>query len=462
MSSALIPAHELAERGLTAASSAGRIVLVSETSETELRFANNTVTTNGLRRDRSVTVISFDARRDGVASGTASGSGALPLEGLVEAAEADAAGAGPAEDAFELVAGDSDRDFASQPGETSMAALAPVLDHLGGLLGRSEAEGRVTAGFATHRITTTYLASSTGLRRRHQLADGRVELIARSSDGSRSSWAGAGTNHFDDVDLPALESRVVRGLGWAERKVDLPPGRYETILPGEAAADLMAMVGAFASGREAEDGRSVFAAPGGKTRIGDRLATVPFELRTDPADPAVGVAPFEATAASSADASVFDNGMPLGTVKWIEGGVLKRLRYHRAGARRSGAEFTPDVDNLILELPGADASLDDIVSHTDRGLLTTCLWYIRPVDPATLLLTGLTRDGVYLVEKGEVVGAVNNFRFNESPIDVLAKAIEVGRSARALSREWGEWFSRTVMPPLRVAEFNMSSVSPAT
>jgi predicted Zn-dependent protease len=95
-------------------------------------------------------------------------------------------------------------------------------------------------------------------------------------------------------------------------------------------------------------------------------------------------------------------------------------------------------------------------------LLLTCLWYIREVDPVTLLVTGLTRDGVYLVEGGEVVGAVNNFRFNESPIDVLARTTEVGRSVRALSREWGEWQSRTAMPALRVADFNMSSVSPAT
>ena len=103
-----------------------------------------------------------------------------------------------------------------------------------------------------------------------------------------------------------------------------------------------------------------------------------------------------------------------------------------------------------------------MIARTERGLLLTCLWYIREVDPVTLLLTGLTRDGVYLVEHGEVVGAVNNFRFNESPLDVLARATEAGASERALSREWGEWMNRTAMPPLRVADFNMSSVSPAT
>jgi predicted Zn-dependent protease len=120
------------------------------------------------------------------------------------------------------------------------------------------------------------------------------------------------------------------------------------------------------------------------------------------------------------------------------------------------------INNLILELPGATSGLDDLVARTERGLLLTCLWYIREVDPTTLLLTGLTRDGVFLVERGEIVGAVNNFRFNESPVDVLARTIEAGRTERALSREWNEWLNRTAMPALRVAEFNMSSVSPAT
>src|ERR1700722_8119487 len=106
--------------------------------------------------------------------------------------------------------------------------------------------------------------------------------------------------------------------------------------------------------------------------------------------------------------------------------------------------------------------LDGMVAATDRALLLTCLWYIREVDPRTLLLTGLTRDGVYLVEKGEVVGAVNNFRFNESPVDLLGRIAEIGASVRTLPREWTDYFTRTAMPPLRVEGFHMSSVSQAT
>ena len=117
---------------------------------------------------------------------------------------------------------------------------------------------------------------------------------------------------------------------------------------------------------------------------------------------------------------------------------------------------------LIMTAPGASASLSDMIASTRRGLLLTCLWYIRQVDPQTLLLTGLTRDGVYLVESGEVVGAVNNFRFTESPVGMLGRVVEAGVTSRTLPREWGDYFNRAAMPPLRVDGFNMSSVSQAS
>jgi predicted Zn-dependent protease len=386
----------------------------------------------------------------------------LDVDDLVAAARSDAAGSPVADDAEELVAGSPEPGFDEEPSATTLAVLSPVLDRLADVFGRAEASGTVAAGFARHRVTTTYLASTTGLRRRSSVPDGRVELVGRSTDGSRSAWAGAGTNSFDDVDLGELEARVVRGLAWAERRVELPAGRYETILPPDAVADLVILINAEASGREAEEGRTVFSASGGRTRIGERLSPLDFELRSDPSDPLFETSAWLETGSSSADVSVFDNGAPVERTEWVKDGVLERLRYHRAGARRSGAQFTPPVGNLVLELPGAQGGVDEVVARTRRGLLLTCLWYIREVDPATLLVTGLTRDGVYLVEEGEVVGVVNNFRFNESPVDMLARSVEAGRTERALSREWGEGFGRTAMPALRVADFNMSSVSPAT
>jgi predicted Zn-dependent protease len=192
------------------------------------------------------------------------------------------------------------------------------------------------------------------------------------------------------------------------------------------------------------------------------LATLPFELRSDPAEAELACRPFVAAGASSGEVSVFDNGLAIDRTLWIDRGRLARLRYHRAGARRSGVLPAPPIDNLVLALPGAAASTEEMVARTERGLLLTCLWYIREVDPTTLLLTGLTRDGVYVVEDGQIVGAANNFRFNESPVDLLSRATEAGTTVRALGREFGEWLNRTAMPALRIPDFNMSSVSQAS
>jgi predicted Zn-dependent protease len=311
-------------------------------------------------------------------------------------------------------------------------------------------------------VSTTYLASSNGVRLRHVQPDGKIELVARTADGTKSSWAGRGTADFRDVNLADLEDRARQGLRWAERGLTLPAGRYETVLPPEAVADLVVLANEACSGLGAEEGRNVYSAPGGATRVGERLADLPFTLESAPDLAGLECARFLAVPSSDADQSVFDNGLPIGPTRWIEDGVLRRLRYSRARASRSGVTATPAVDNLRLSVPGSPASLADLVGRVQRGLLVTCLYYLHEVDPATLLFTGLTRDGVYLIDRGEVVGAVNNFRFNESPVDILARTIEAGRTERALSREWSERLSRTAMPPLRVADFNMSSISTAS
>ena len=134
---------------------------------------------------------------------------------------------------------------------------------------------------------------------------------------------------------------------------------------------------------------------------------------------------------SGGDQSVFDNGLPLAATDWVREGELRHLTTSRHSAGLTGLPVAPAIDNLVLT-GGDDRSLDEMVAGTERGLLLTCLWYIREVDPATLLLTGLTRDGVYLVENGEVAGEVNNFRFNESPIDLLGRATEAGRTEKTL------------------------------
>jgi predicted Zn-dependent protease len=254
---------------------------------------------------------------------------------------------------------------------------------------------------------------------------------------------------------------LAQRLAWAERSVTLPPGRYETLLPPEAVADLLIYLYWTAGARNAHEGRTVFSKPGGGTRVGDVLANLPVTLFSDPAYPGLECAPFNVAPVSSAESSVFDNGLPLNATDWISQGRLAALLQTRHSAEITGLPVTPMIGNLILRGPDSGRSLDEMVAGTERGLLLTCLWYIREVDPQTLLLTGLTRDGVYLIEGGEVVGAVNNFRFNESPVDLLGRLAEVGATRACMSREWGDWFTRTAMPALRIGDFNMSTVSQA-
>ena len=469
--SGLPPAQEVVEGALAAARSGSDacVVVVEETHEVEVRLANNTTTTNGSRRDRRVTVVSMRQVDGGMAAGVARRSGDVDVTDLVGAAERDAAGSPPADDASPLLTpaatgmpGGPSRRFNEPPATTGLPVLSGVLDGLSGAFARARGSRHVLAGFAEHRETTEYLGTSAGVRLAHGQPQGALHLVARSQDGTGSTWAGVGTTDFTDVSVEVLEARLGQRLAWSARRLERPAGRYEVLLPPEAVSDLMVGLAYELSGRNAEDGRTVFSRAGGGTRLGESLTPVPFDLWSDPGEPSLECMPFLAVTSSSADSSVFDNGLPLSRADWIEGGRLRCLRYHRAGADRSGLEPAGFIGNLSLEVAGASGSLDELVARTERGLLLTCLWYIREVDPITMLLTGLTRDGVYVVEDGEVVGAANNFRFNESPVDLMARVTEVGASVRALGREFGEYFNRTRMPAVRVPDFNMSSVSQAS
>ena len=433
----------------------GCVVLVEESSSANLRWAGNTLTTNGAVRGRSVVVLSVVGESVGVRSATV----VEGLEGLVRASEAAAREAGPAEDYGPLVEGGAATDFTDGPADTPPDVFAEVARQLGAAFSGAGRDGISLYGYASHDVTTLWLGSSTGLRLRHVQPTGYVELTGKSSGGS--SWVGRHTRDWTDVVVPELDGEVRRRLGWGARSVELPAGRYETLLPPSAVADLLAYAYWTASGRSAAEGRTVFSRPGGGTRVGEQLGPAGLRMTSDPHDPALGTTPFVVTGASSAMSSVFDNGLPLSRTDWMRDGTLSALVQTRASAARTGARVTPYVHSLEVD-GGGTAGTDDMVASTERGLLLTCLWYIREVDPQTLLLTGLTRDGVYLVEGGEVVGRVNNFRWNESPVDLLGRICEVGRSEASLPREWSDGFTWVRMPTLRVPDFNMSSVSQAS
>jgi predicted Zn-dependent protease len=461
--------QQLVERALALSTADGCVVIGEERTEANLRWAGNSLTTNGQMSSAKLTVISIVTTPDGDAAGVVSGpitvSGAdEELALLVLASESAARQAGPADDAAPLVesyeAGDDWNAPAARTGIEVFAGFAPAL---GAAFEQARGNATLLYGFAEHSMSSVFVASSTGLRRRHDQPAGRVEINGKSADLVRSAWVGQQTRDFTDIDVPALIEDLTRRLAWAENRIDLPAGRYDTLLPPTAVADLMIYLYWTASSRTAEEGRSVFSAKGGGNRIGDRLSELPLTLLSDPSWPGLECAPFQITPVSGEE-SVFDNGAPAARTEWISAGTLSNLYRSRNWAARSGAEHRPAIDNLILSAPEGvgTKSLEELIAGTERGLLVTCLWYIREVDPQTLLLTGLTRDGVYLIENGKVQGVVNNFRFNESPVDLLGRISEVGRTVPTLPREWNDFFIRTAMPALRIGDFNMSTVSQAS
>lgn len=463
---AMIHGGEVVERALATARADETIVIVTDASEASLRWAGNSMTTNGASTSRSWSVVSI--LRDGPHAARVGSVGSTSvepgdIEAVVRSAEEAARTAEPAEDAMPLLEPES----ATVPADPAWAAPVPetgieVFVGLAGELAVGFAGADLLYGFAHHQLHTTWLGTSTGIRRRWTQPTGSIEINAkRGENGDRgSAWVGAPTADFSDVSVTAQLAELSRRLDWCARRVDLPAGRYPTLLPPSAVADLLIPMWWSMDGRGAHEGHSAFARPGG-TRVGERLTELPLTLYSDPTAAGVEYQPFVATAASSETTSVFDNGLAADRVDWLRDGVITSLIQPRAVAAKYDAPVTVAGDNLLLT-GGSDRTLEQMIAATERGLLLTCLWYIREVDPATLLQTGLTRDGVYLVEDGAVTAAVNNFRFNESPLDLLRRATEVGRTEITLPREWKDWFTRTAMPPMRIPDFHMSSVSQAT
>ncbi len=454
----------LVEHALVTSTADDCIVIVADSTSANLRWANNNLTTNGVMHRISVTVVSFIKAADGIRTGsvTGSASSAAQVASLVEAADAAARAGSPAEDAADLVTGDAAPDWDQAPVPTDIRVYDKFAPALGEAFGRASDGQRVLYGFVNHEVTTTFLGSSTGLRLRHAQPTGHYGCTGKTADLTRSAWVGGATRDFADVDALSVEETLAQRLGWGSRQVDLPAGRYDTILPPTAVADLMVDAYWSAGARTAHEGQSVYSRRGGGTRIGDRITREGVNLFSDPAYDGLACAPFTMAATSDNTESVFDNGLPLDRTDWLRDGYLTSLLQTRHTASMTGQPVTPMIDNLVLSIDNASGTVDDLVAGTERGLLVTCLWYTREVDAQTLLLTGLTRDGVYLVENGEITGAVNNFRWNESPIDLLRRFTHASETVASFSREWGDdYFSRTATPGLRVPDFNMSSVSQA-
>ena len=458
----MISAQDLIEKVLARATSDECIVIVKDKTQANLRWASSTLTTNGVIQERSVTVIAFVAIDGSMAAGgvTRTNVDEKDIDAILAEAVTAAKASGAADDYAPLAKDLALGDWSAPHTPTGPDVFKKFAPDLGEMMQRSVADKIELFGYAEHTHSTTWVGSKGGLRLRSDSPIGRVEMTGKSHERSRSTWEGIETHDFSNVSISAIDKAIRQRLDWQAKKIDLPAGKYDTIFPSGTVADLYTYMIWVSTGRDAFEGQSVFSKKGGGTRVGEKLANVPVNLYSDPTNKLLPGSPFISHAVSSPLGSIFDTGQRSMKVDWMRDGVLQSLIQTRASAKLTSLPFTPMGDNYFMEVSGASGKIDNLIKSVKKGLLLTTLWYIRMVDPNTLLLTGLTRDGVYFVKDGEVQGATNNFRWNDSPVNALSRIKVAGASEWTQPREWSEYATHMHFPPLVLGDFNMSTVSP--
>ncbi len=309
---------------------------------------------------------------------------------------------------------------------------------VGSVIAAGDAAKVQIAGFYEHASEMMALASSEGLWAFHAWSSCGLSCTARTPDGTGSGWSSASSNRAADIDAAALAKISVDKAVSSAKPRRLEPGRYTVVLEPAAVADLTGELTSQLGARLADEGRSFFAKPGGGTRIGEQLFPEAITLRSDPTDAALTASPFDG------------EGVPLARTRWIDRGKVTALTYGRYWGKKQGVAPTGSPQGWTLD--GGKATRDELIKGVKRGVLITRFWYIRSLDPQTILLTGLTRDGTYLIENGAVVAPVMNFRFNESPVQMLTRCDALTPAVIAGGMR---------VPALRTHDFNLASISEA-
>jgi len=455
----------------TAIDAGAGIAIERHTCEVNARAANNYPTTNGHAEANTLGAICVADDRFTIQRTDLMPSSDVP--GMIQAGVAAARQLGPAPDASALAQLDEAGVAHSHLDGADLPCGGPDLDSMTGalqsVLSESREHGMVCAGYAFQRSERELLALSTGVRRESDLGFASLGLTVRTADSSRSSFLGRSARRLSQIDAGALFAEARRRLEWTDRTVSLPPGDYEVILDSSAAADLLNRLFWEMHAQAADEGRTLFSSLPGKG-VGEQLYSPLVTVESYPDDPEMPVADYVRTLGDGRShhdeqggvgllgyLSAFDSGFPISAATWIDKGVQGPLVCNRSWARDHDHAFRPRADNLRMR--GSSTTLDDMIASTTRGLLINSFWYVRAADPPSLLLTGSTRDGVYLIENGEVTAHVNNFRFTNSAVDVFKRTVEVGQANTTLTREYAMNFVST--PPIRVETFHLSSVSEA-
>lgn len=436
-------AQSLVERVVKMSKADGIDVQVGGGYNTNIRFADNQMSTAGGVSDFSVVVQSWFGPKHAVVTTNEITDEALKAaveksERLAKLAPDDpeampmlgAQQIRPVESYFTSVANMT----ADERAKIALTALEPA-----------RAAGDLTAaGFLLNGVGASALGNSAGLFAYHRTTNSNYTVTVRTKDGTGSGWAGAEHNDAKQVDYAAVSGRAIEKARLSKNAVAIEPGRYTVIMEPQAVGDLCQLIGFYADARATDEGRSPFVKQGGGTKIGEKIMDERISIYADPFDPMVRAQPFDG------------EGLPLGRQEFIQNGVLKTLYYSRFWAKKKGVQPTGAPTSFLMS--GGDTSIEDMIKSTQRGVLVTRLWYLREVDPRTILYTGLTRDGTFLIENGKLSKAVKNFRFNDSPLFMLNNLEALGRPQRLAGTEAG---GAVVVPPIKVRDFNFTSLSDA-
>ena len=276
------------------------------------------------------------------------------------------------------------------------------------------------AGYLVSGAGALAIGNSTGMFAYHRATNVNYTLTARTTDGTGSGWAAADHPDWAQLDARRVATRAVEKAKASQNPVALEPGRYTVILEPQAVGDLVQLISNYADARSADEGRSPFVKAGGGNKVGEKICDERVTIYSDPSDSQLVGRPWD-----------FE-GMPIGRQVWIEKGVLKQLIYSRFWAKKQGKVATGGPSTF--KMAGGTQTVDDLIKGTTRGILVTRLWYLREVDPRTILYTGLTRDGTFLVENGKITKSLRNFRFNESPLFMLNNIEALGQPELLESR----------------------------
>ena len=408
-----------------------------------IRFAANTVSTAGSVADMNVAVTSsFGPKRATVVTNNTSDDA---LRATVKQSEALAKLAPDDPEAMPNLGPQNiktvDGAFPTTEG-VDAAALATAA--MTALEPARRAGDLSAAGYLVVNTGTNALGNSAKLFAYHKATNANYTVTVRTTDGTGSGWAGAEHPDWRQLDIASVSARAIDKARLSRNPVAIEPGRYTVILEPQAVGDLVQLIGFYAGARTADEGRSPFAKQGGGNKIGEKIMDPRISLIADPFDPMVRSQPWDG------------DGLPLGRQVFVENGVLKELYYSRFWAKKQNKQPTGAPTSFIMT--GGTTSIDDMIKSTARGILVTRLWYLREVDPRTILYTGLTRDGTFLIENGKISKSIKNFRFNDSPLFMLNNLEAMGRPVRLAGTEAG---GAVVVPPIKVKDFNFTSLSDA-